>query len=330
MPEHAITYGSAVVMDPGAAEVREHVVSVIRDLVRRYDVDGVHFDDYFYPYPADGHSFDDAATYAAYRESGGALALADWRRDNVNQLIAAAARAITDAKPWVRFGVSPFGIYRPGMPEGITGLDAYATLYSDPLVWLREGWVDYLAPQLYWPTTQSAQAYGALLAWWADRAHEHGRYLFAGNTLARLGTSDAWTAAEIEEQIRLGRTRSESASRGNVLFRAQMLQANTAGVADVLRERIYVAPALPPPLATAPHGRPAAPRVSLGSGVVLAHDDLSSLRGFTVYRIEASGAVLDRFVPRTTTTLELAPGRWAIAAVDRFDRESEAAAVQIP
>ncbi len=330
MPQHAITYGTSVVMNPGAPEVRAHVVAVIRDIVRRYDVDGIHFDDYFYPYPISGETFDDAATYAAYQASGGTLSLGDWRRDNVHQLVSAAASAIAAEKPWVRFGISPFGIYRPGMPAGISGLDAYSAIYCDSLHWLREGWVDYLAPQLYWPTTQTAQAYGALVAWWSDRAFENGRYLFAGNSIANLGTSSAWTSAEIEEQIRLSRALADRNSLGNVFFSMRHLVANREGIADAFRANVYTAPALPPPLTTAPDGAPAPPRITLGSEIEVTHDAIDTVRAFSVYRVDAGVATLDFILTGEPTTLTLPSGTWAIAAVDRFDRESRGALIEVP
>jgi uncharacterized lipoprotein YddW (UPF0748 family) len=323
LADHAIHYGEAVTMDPGAAPVRDHVVAVIRDIVRRYDVDGIHFDDYFYPYPVAGETFDDADTYAAYQAGGGALSLADWRRENVNLLVGAVAAMLEQEKPWVRFGISPFGIYRPGMPEGITGLDAYASIYCDSLRWLTEGWIDYVAPQLYWPTTQTAQAYGALIEWWADRAFENGRYVFAGNALSRVGSSAAWTAAEIEEQVRLSRALSNRGSLGNLFFRVEMMQTNVSGVTDALRTNVYTAPAIPPPLASAPAGAPAPPRVDAAGNV--AHAAPETLRGFTIY---AADGTFDRFAPGPT--LALTSGSWIVSAVDRFDRESGGVAITVP
>jgi len=170
-PDYAYPYGNFMWMDPAAIEVRESSVDVIVDVVERYDVDGVHFDDYFYPYP-DGTDFPDDATRQAYLDGGGTLALGDWRRQNVHDMVEAVHVAIEAIRPDVRFGISPFGIYRPGQPEGITGLDQYEAIYADPLVWIDEGWVDYLAPQLYWPTTQTQQAYAPLIAWWAEQTGE--------------------------------------------------------------------------------------------------------------------------------------------------------------
>ncbi|MFN7458034.1 MAG: glycoside hydrolase family 10 protein, partial [Gemmatimonas sp.] len=165
-------YGSYWWMDPGEAAVRARTVRVIVDVVKRYDVDGVHLDDYFYPYPENDRRgrplpFPDAASWKKYRAKGGALSRDDWRRENVNTLVRELDAAIHRAKPHVRFGISPFGIWRPGYPASVRGFDAYQKLYADARKWLREGWVDYFTPQLYWPTTKVGQAYPVLLDWWA-------------------------------------------------------------------------------------------------------------------------------------------------------------------
>src|SRR5205085_7669897 len=136
-----------------------HSLAVVLDVVRRYDVDGVHLDDYFYPYPEKGPDgkeipFPDDDTWAAYRKAGGTLARDDWRRDAVNDFVKRLYEGVHKAKPWVKVGISPFGIWRPGHPEGIAGFDPYARLYADAKLWLNEGWVDYWTPQLYWPIRQ--------------------------------------------------------------------------------------------------------------------------------------------------------------------------------
>ena len=152
LPQYAYTYGNFLWMDPGAVEVQDQLVAVIADVVTRYDIDGVHFDDYFYPYP-DEDPFPDSGTYGAYVQGGGQLGLADWRRDNVNRVVERVGLEVAKLRPSVRWGISPFGIYRPGIPEGIQGLDQYDAIYADPVKWMQEGWLDYLAPQLYWPST---------------------------------------------------------------------------------------------------------------------------------------------------------------------------------
>ncbi|MGH7451691.1 MAG: glycoside hydrolase family 10 protein, partial [bacterium] len=148
-PEWLFRAGNTRVLDPGLPMVRAYVTSVVMDVVNRYDVDGIHFDDYFYPYPPDQISNQDDATFANY--SRGFTNRGDWRRDNVNLLIKMIHDSIQVVKPYVKFGISPFGIWRNGIPTGITGLDAYNTIYCDALAWLQQQTIDYLTPQLYWP-----------------------------------------------------------------------------------------------------------------------------------------------------------------------------------
>ena len=159
--EYAYPYGRNLWMDPGAQVVQDHIYNVVMDITRRYDVDGIHIDDYFYPYPSGSTPFPDDATYAAYLIGGGTMSLADWRRDNVNRMIRRIHDGIKSVKRHVKFGISPFGIYRPGQPGGmpnpIRGLDQYSRIYADPKLWLQNGWLDYLAPQLYWAIAPPAQ-----------------------------------------------------------------------------------------------------------------------------------------------------------------------------
>src|SRR5690606_30608774 len=151
-------------MDPGLAAVQDQAVRVVLDVVRRYDVDGVHIDDYFYPYQERDRRgklipFPDDASYARYRRAGGRLARDDWRRENVDQFVERLYDEVKETKPWVKVGISPFGIWRPGHPAGVQGLDAYGTLYADARRWVREGWLDYVSPQLYWPLGRPQQDY---------------------------------------------------------------------------------------------------------------------------------------------------------------------------
>jgi uncharacterized lipoprotein YddW (UPF0748 family) len=321
-PQYAYRYGSGTWMDPGAAPVQQRLLDVVEDLVTRYDLDGIHFDDYFYPYP-DGE-FPDSATYSAYRSSGGTMNIGDWRRDNVNRMMEQVHQLILDLDPDVRFGIAPFGIYRPGTPPGITGLDQYASIYADPVRWMEEGWVDYLAPQLYWPTTQTAQAYEVLLDWWVTVNPL--LYIFAGNYLSKLGDSSAWTIAEFREQLRLSRAYRSENSMGNIWFQIGPLENNESGIADVFRTEFYSRPALTPELASA-LGESIEPPVivSTPAQVSLSHDNPTSLRAYTVYRDAGAGNwQLDRIVPATAgATVTLSPGRWAIAAVDRRSVESQ-------
>jgi uncharacterized lipoprotein YddW (UPF0748 family) len=219
-------------------------------VVERYDVDGVHLDDYFYPYKEAGDDgkplpFPDDASYDKYRRSGGKLERDDWRRDNVNGFVKRMYEEVKRAKPWVKVGISPFGIWRPGHPPGIQGFDQYAELYADAKLWLNEGWVDYFTPQLYWPIRQEPQSFPKLLAWWAGE-NKHGRHLWPGSASGRaLSRTKNWTPDEVAEQIRV--TRRQTGAGGNVHFSMKSLVKDsdmTKSVATVYDE-FALAPASP-------------------------------------------------------------------------------------
>lgn len=237
-PQHTKRIGNQLWMDPGAPEVRRHLLAVVQDLIRRYDLAGIHLDDYFYPYPAPGKtiSFPDSETYAAYRKAGGKLSLADWRRDNVNTLIREMQGLIRREKPGMLFGVSPFGIYTRGQPAGVqAGLDQYNQIYADPVRWMREGWVDYLVPQLYWPDG-GPQSFSTLLRWWRSPAvNPRGVPVYPGIALDRLTGTHNWPVSEIQTQLNLERRIGpRPGSGGFVLYNIGPLVANTKGVRNLL------------------------------------------------------------------------------------------------
>ncbi len=184
-PEWAMVYASGKkILNPGRPEVMSYIGEVVRDIVSNYSIDGVHFDDYFYSYDGTPSSLD-ATEYAAY---GSGMTLGDWRRDNVNRMIDTVWAVIQETNPDVRFGVSPFGIYKDGVPQGIHGLNAYSTIYCDPLAWLRAGSVDYITPQLYWPTG-GGQDFETLVNWWADSCYHYNRHLYPGQATYRLSVN---------------------------------------------------------------------------------------------------------------------------------------------
>ena len=158
-------------LDPGLKAVQDYSIKVIMDVVKRYDIDGVHLDDYFYPYPDYMHKgvFPDARTYGAYRRAGGNLAIADWRRDNINRFVSRLSKTIRTSGKLIRFGISPFGIWKPNHPVGIKGMNPYEQLYADSRKWMQEGWIDYIAPQLYWSTESKDQNFTRLLDWWRSQ-----------------------------------------------------------------------------------------------------------------------------------------------------------------
>jgi len=246
-PELVRAYGKYLWLDPGEQATRDYCLSVVMDVVRRYDIDGVHFDDYFYPYPekADGQEmgFPDDVAWQRYREQAGKLSRADWRRENVNRFVQAVYQTIKGEKPWVKFGISPFGIWRPSHPAQISGFDAYDQLYGDSRKWLAEGWLDYCAPQLYWPVEQKAQSFPVLLQWWASQ-NTRRRTLLAGMKVN--GWKDVADDAK-EEAREIELTRRQAGASGEILWHAKPLLQKTDRVAEVLQNQVYAAPALVPP-----------------------------------------------------------------------------------
>ena len=207
-------------MDPSKTEAREHTLNVVMDVVNRYDIDGVHFDDYFYPYPAynGGKSLPDYKSFKKYQDSGGKLELADWRRSAVNSLISDVSRQIKATKPAVEFGISPFGIWKPGYPEEAKGFDAFSELYADSRLWLAKGWVDYLMPQLYWPINAPHQSFPTLLEWWHGE-NQSGRHVWPGIRLTH-------SVQETINKIEVVREQKGSDS-GMALFSMKGLMNNT-------------------------------------------------------------------------------------------------------
>ncbi len=238
-PQYAYRVGNVLWMDPGAPQVQDNILAVVKDLLQRYPLAGIHFDDYFYPYPTDSgavYPFPDDATYAAYRARGGNLSKADWRRDNVNTLIRRTGQLVRSVKPGAKFGVSPFGIYMPGVPAGTkAGVDQYGQLYSDPLKWMREGWIDYLSPQLYWKDG-GPQSFSALLRWWrSPAANPAGVAIWPGVAVDRL-TSHSWLASEIANQLKIEQSVGPRGRGGIIFWNIKSLQQNTKGVAGIIAQ----------------------------------------------------------------------------------------------
>ena len=238
-PDLVRQYGKLLLLDPSDKGARDYSLSVIMDVVRRYDIDGALFDDYFYPYPdkkLPQQAFDaiDESNWRRYLAKGGKLSRPDWRRENVNAFVQQTYRYIKAEKPWVRFGISPFGIWRPGQPASVHGLDAYNQLYADARAWLINGSVDYLAPQLYWHTDDPDRKFRDLLKWWNEQ-NTLSRHVWPG--LAQMG--------EAAEQVTI--TRQMPSVPGEFFWHSRAILANSNGVASSLR-RIYAQPALVPAL----------------------------------------------------------------------------------
>jgi len=276
-------YGKFMWMDPGEEAASKQTMDVILDVVRRYDIDGVHIDDYFYPYPIEAPDvagnaqaldgggkpaakeldFPDTPAWERYLASGGKLDRPSWRRDNVNRLIEAMYQGIHREKSWVRFGISPFGLGRPDRrPPGINGFSQYDKLYADAELWLQKGWLDYFTPQLYWSIAQTAQSYPVLLDYWISQ-NTQGRHMWPGLFTSRIGApapTKSFPPQEIVDQIAVTRTRAQAT--GHVHFSMVALSQNRQGISDQLRTGTYTGPALIPATTWLPSERPGTPQVS--------------------------------------------------------------------
>lgn len=268
-PEWVLSFRTGIsILDPGLPEVRDRVASIVADIVRRYDVDGIHYDDYFYPYPTTGFSSitdEDDATFAAHPR--GFTDRGDWRRDNVNLLVAQIQDSVQAVRPEVVHGVSPFGIWKSGVPSGTSGLDAYNVIYADAVAWLDSQTVDYLAPQLYWSSQRSFDADGdgdldfnrqrftTLAPWWESVRND--RHVYPGLATYR-NSNRGFGPEEIPTQIRY--TRSRDGLQGTIFFRAQYgVVRQDAGLSDTLQTDLYRHAALPPPMAWKSQEAPGTP-----------------------------------------------------------------------
>ncbi|WP_437043176.1 glycoside hydrolase family 10 protein [Streptomyces sp. enrichment culture] len=250
-PEWVVPYGGKLYYNPGLPEVRAFVQDAMLDAVAKYDVDAVHFDDYFYPYPVAGQTFDDDAAWAAH---GGAFgSRADWRRDNIDRLVRETAARVKEVRPTTRFGISPFGVWRNAATDARgsdtrAGVQTYDDLYADTRTWVREGWIDYVVPQLYWNIGLAAADYAKLVPWWAEVARGSRTRLYVGEALYKAGDPAqpaAWQdAAELSRHLTLAGKYAQV--RGHVFFAAKDVAANRIGAMARVAADHYGQPANPP------------------------------------------------------------------------------------
>jgi uncharacterized lipoprotein YddW (UPF0748 family) len=250
-PGWVVAYGGKLFYNPGLPEVRAFVEDAMLDAVARYPVDGVHFDDYFYPYPVAGETFDDAAAYEAH--GGGFPDRAAWRRDNIDRLVRETADRVKEARPDARFGISPFGVWRnastdPAGSDSRAGVETYDDLYADTRKWVREGWIDYIVPQLYWNIGFAAADYAKLLPWWAEVARDSRTQLYVGEALYKAGDpaqSATWQdPAELSRHLALAKEHAQV--RGHVFFAARDVAADRIGAMARVVADHYGQPADPP------------------------------------------------------------------------------------
>lgn len=244
-PEWFLTYGDKKYFDPGLPEVRNYVTRIIRDVIARYDIDAVHFDDYFYPYRIEGKEFPDQHSYTLYGKN---LSKDDWRRSNVDSIIVQLNSAIKSIKPYVKFGISPFGIWR-NKDKDVNGSDThggqtnYDDLYADILLWLKNGWIDYVAPQLYWEQGHKLADYNTLIDWWSK--HAYGKHVYIGHGIYRAGTNKAWSnKSEIPNQLNL--LHQYTTIQGSVYFNTRSFITNASAWKDSLQYNQYKYQALIP------------------------------------------------------------------------------------
>jgi uncharacterized lipoprotein YddW (UPF0748 family) len=260
-PQWLLSYGSALVVDPGIPEARDYIVSVVLDVARRYDLDGIHLDDYFYPYPLPRQAFPDTASFRRY---GNGMALGDWRRQNIDALIRGLSQELAHAKPLLKFGVSPFGVWRNQAQDPLgsptqAGMPSYDSIYADTRGWLRQGWIDYVVPQLYWSMDFKPAAFRPLLQWWASNSF--GRQVYAGHAAYKVMNNfdKAWQdPEELGRQLDWVREHRGQV-QGSAFFRAKFLLEGPESIREALKRR-YAAPALPPALPWKSGQAPGAPR----------------------------------------------------------------------
>lgn len=261
--EWFLTYGNKKYFNPGLPEVMQYVNNIVKDILTRYDVDAIHMDDYFYPYRIPGKEFPDEA---AFRKYGNGMPKDAWRRSNCDSIIRLIHETVLDTKPMVKFGISPFGVWRnsdkdpEGSPTG-AGQTNYDDLYADILLWLKEGWIDYVAPQLYWETGHQLCDYNVLLDWWAK--HGYGKHIYIGHGLYRVWEkpTPAWrNPNELPKQVRA--LRNYETVQGSIYYSTTNLLRNPNGWADSLRNNYYKTPALVPPMPWIDNIAPQPPLIS--------------------------------------------------------------------
>ncbi len=332
-PDLVRKYGKYLWLDPTDREVQAYSLSVITDVVKRYDVDGVHFDDYFYPYPENDAGgtkieFPDDVNWRKYVNSGGNLMRDEWRRKNVNDFIESVGRGIKKIKPEILYGISPFGIWQPVPEKEIAGLNAYNELYADARKWLQDGTIDYLAPQLYWETARKGQSFPVLLDWWKSQNTKK-RHVWAGIATYRIGSNANFTTGEISNQIKS--TKNSPETRGAIHFSFKSLRNDFGAIQKVLRENVYAKDAIIPPSVWIKTAKPLAPKVKITRDKKFVRANWTE-RGkrkafwFAVYVKDVNGWNYS-ILPASEKSIALSADRniskIIVTSVDRLGNESE-------
>ncbi|WP_229735807.1 family 10 glycosylhydrolase [Kroppenstedtia guangzhouensis] len=344
-PDWVVAYGGQLYYDPGIPEVRDHVIDSIVEVVNRYGIDAVHLDDYFYPYPVGNESFPDDGTYRRYGQQRFANQ-EDWRRDNVNRFICGLSKSIRQLKPKLKFGISPFGIWRNRTtdPTGsdTSGLQSFDELYVDTRTWIRQGWLDYVVPQIYWNLGYSPAAYEKLVNWWAGEVRGYPLHLYIGHAAYKIGQdNEAWdNPEEIANQLHENLLYPEV--KGSVFFAISDLSRNPLGVRDRLATDFFRCPALVPSAPWLDQAPPPAPAIRsvkrIPEGVKIEWTDHSADTVYLVLYRFADGEAENREDPRnirflirkkgsssSVTDPTASPGKtwtYLLTAVDSLHNES--------
>jgi uncharacterized lipoprotein YddW (UPF0748 family) len=247
-PDWMIKYGKKYYYNPGLPEVQQHLISIIDEVVTQYDVDAIHFDDYFYPYKIKDEIFSDSLAYLSFNQHK--LSLEDWRRSNIDSLVKQVHQVIKERKPWVQFGISPFGVWKnmatdPKGSDTQAGQTTYEDLFADPLLWMDNKWIDYLVPQIYWSLKLPVASHRTLIAWWAENQKNTNLYIGNGPYKIRNNSDKAWyKMKELPKQLQLAR--KTKAVQGNVFFSAKSLMSGNEDVVKYIKNKLYYYPASTP------------------------------------------------------------------------------------
>lgn len=336
-PERFVTYGGKIYFDPGIPENREYIERVVDDIVSRYDVDAIHFDDYFYPYPIARKPFPDDKSYKKY---GKGMARDDWRRHNVDMLVEGVHKVISERKPWVRFGISPFGIWRNKSSDArgsaTSGMENYSALYADVLLWSKCGWVDYVMPQIYWEIENERAPYSVLVDWWAHNAN--GRHLIVGQDVERtMAYKDIESSDSTQLHHKMKQVRGYSSINGSCWWWGYIFADNHKGIVDSLTGDFYSTYALPPTYPWKSDKRPKAVEKLKCEGSIISwkepklHNKATDVSKYVIYYfpegaihdIEQSDAIIAITTECSYDLEELQPGTYMVTAVDRLNNESK-------
>jgi uncharacterized lipoprotein YddW (UPF0748 family) len=340
-PDWILTYGDSKSLDPGNKDVQLYVNDVIRDMLSRYDIDAIHFDDYFYPYRIGSVEFPDNGSYLKY---GQGMDKETWRRSNVDSLIIMLHRTILETRKTCKFGISPFGVWRNLSRDSLgsdthAGQTNYDDLYADILLWLKNGWIDYVVPQLYWEFEQKNAPFGVLLDWWSKNHYDRPCYIGLG--IYRAGSNIYWRDKD-QLPRQLHAIRNLTGIGGQVYFSSVSFYRNAYGWNDTLRENFYNYPALIAPMPWLDSTRPSVPMVQAISNndSLVFHFQKGSLsdtlKGYAIYKADAQFNIdsshVFQFIPNATANqvvysikelLSKPDTRYFLTAVSKTNNESD-------